>query len=339
MVAASYFDGRSTRVRDVRLSVDGPVLRISGEDVELSVAIADVRIDEQLGRAPRRLRLPEGAYCEVRDVDHLATLLEAMGHRDGWVDRLQRKGLAVTIAVVACVAIAAVGYLWGLPLGAAALAERLPAGVGTTIGTQVLRVLDGGVLQPTGLPESRRNELSRRFSELRKAAPEIREARILFRRSPALHANAFALPDGTVVLLDDLVASMNDDRLILAVLAHELGHVSRRHTLRLILQSSAVGAFLTFYVGDVSQLLAAAPAAALQARYSRELETEADDYGAALLARNGLSPALLADALERLVQTTHEQAHPAVEGYVASHPPTDERMKHLRALAKTLGSL
>jgi predicted Zn-dependent protease len=91
-------------------------------------------------------------------------------------------------------------------------------------------------------------------------------------------------------------------------------------------------------VGDISQLLAAAPAAARQARYSRALETEADEYGAALLMRNGLSPALLADALEKLVQVTHLESRSAVTGYVASHPPTDERMARLRAMAKAARS-
>lgn len=334
MVAASYFDGRSTRVRSVQLSVDEQALHILGEDLERSVPIGDLRIDEQLGRAPRRLRFPDGAYCEVPDFGELAVLLEAIGHRDSWVDRLQRRSLAVTVAVFSCIALIAAGYLWGLPRLAAAVADRLPPRVGTTIGTQVLLVLDDGVLQPTELPEARRAEIQRRFAALRGSAPEVSGARILFRRSLALRANAFALPDGTIVLLDDLVTAMDDDRLVLAVLSHELGHVARRHTLRLLLESSAIGAFLTFYVGDISQLLAAAPAALLQARYSRRLETEADDYGAALLDRNGLSPALLADALDKLVQATRLERHSEMAGYVASHPPTAKRIARLRSLAR-----
>ena len=72
------------------------------------------------------------------------------------------------------------------------------------------------------------------------------------------------------------------------------------HGLQLLLQSSAVGAFWTLYIGDISTLLAAAPAAVVQARYSQDLERQADDYGAALLIHNGMSPALLADALKKL---------------------------------------
>ena len=144
-------------------------------------------------------------------------------------------------------------------------------------------------------------------------------------------ANAFTLPDGTIVLLDDLVTQRDDDRKTMAVLSHEAGHAHGRDGLQLLLRSSAVGAFLAFYLGDVSQLLAAAPAALVQAKYSQSLEWQADEYGSALLRANGMSPALLADALQQL-----SKSHPETSGvaYLKSHPPTMERMRRMRELAK-----
>jgi hypothetical protein len=144
------------------------------------------------------------------------------------------------------------------------------------------------------------------------------------------------MPDGTIILLDDLVKLIGDDQQILAVLAHELGHAHGRHGLQLLLQSSAVGAFLTFYIGDISHLLAAAPAAVVQAKYSQSLERQADDYGAALLLNNGMSPALLADALKKLTES-----HPGISmgSYLSNHPSTDERMRHLRLLHSRPDSL
>jgi len=100
--------------------------------------------------------------------------------------------------------------------------------------------------------------------------------------------------------------------------------------MQLLLRSTAVGAFLTFYLGDISQLLAAAPAAVVQARYSQDFERQADDFGAALLSQHGLSPGLLADDLERLSKLRPDASY---AGYLASHPPTEERIRRLRALA------
>ncbi len=90
MLHAHYFDGRSTRLRVVNLSTDGADLVVAGEGLDIRIPFADVKVDERLGRAPRRLRFNDGTFCEVRDLNALDALLSSIGHRDRWVDRLQR---------------------------------------------------------------------------------------------------------------------------------------------------------------------------------------------------------------------------------------------------------
>jgi Zn-dependent protease with chaperone function len=330
MLPARYFDGRSTRVRVVSLSIVGEDLVVAGDDIDLRVPFADVRVDERLGRAPRRLRLKDSAYCEVSDLDALDTLLSSTTHRDGLVDRTQRRLQFVLFASVVFVVLSIVTYKWGLPWAAAQGARRLPPAIGKTLSAQALKQLDGGLLLPSKIATERQRALSAEFHALRLPEGGTPQSALLFRASPPLGANAFTLPDGTIIVLDDLIKSIGDDHQTLAVLSHELGHAHGRHGLQLLLQTSAVGAFWTFYIGDISHLLAAAPAAVVQARYSQDLEQQADDYGAALLLHNGMSPGLLADALKKLVAL-----HPGSsnEGYLSSHPSTDARMRHLRQLA------
>lgn len=329
MLRAAYFDGRSTRMRAVVLSVADGHLVIAGDQLDRRVPLAAVRVDEQLGRAPRRLRLGDGAFCEVRDAQGLAALLASMGHRDGHVDRMQRHLPAILLACAGCVVLAAAGYKWGLPWAAAEGARHLPPAVGRTLSAETLKALDGSVLLPSKLPGQRQQALEEKFHALRTPRDGGPGATLLFRRSPQLGANAFALPDGTVIVLDDLVTTIDDEPRILAVLAHELGHVHGRHGLQQLLQSSAVAALATLYFGDISQLLAAAPAAVVQAKYSQELEQQADDFAAAALRANGLSPGLLADALDTLAKS-----HPGAGsfGFLSSHPSTVERMRRLREL-------
>jgi Zn-dependent protease with chaperone function len=329
MLQANYFDGRSTRVRIVELSLAGGDLVIAGEDIHLRVPFAQVTVDERLGRAPRRLRFKDGTFCEVRDLDALDTLLSSTGHRDGWVDRMQRHVQFMLFSLVACVALVLMAYKWGLPWAAAKGAHNLPPAVGKTLSVQTLKLLDGKILMPSKIAEDRRRALSAKFHALRLPEGGTPDSELLFRDSPQLGANAFTLPDGTIIVLDDLLTSIGGDPQALAVFAHELGHAHGRHGLQLLLQSSAVGAFWTLYIGDISNLLAAAPAAVVQARYSQDLERQADDYGAKLLMHNGMSPALLADALEKLAAS---HAGASKGGYLSSHPSTDERMRHLRQL-------
>jgi len=329
MFQANYFDGRSTRVRVVNLSVAGDDLIIAGEDIDFRIPFTDVMVDERLGRAPRRLRLKDGTFCEVRDLDALDTLLSSTAHRDGWVDRMQRHLQFVLFSIVACVALVVMAYKWGLPWAAAKGAHTLPPAIGRTLSVQTLKLLDGKILVPSGIPEERRQALSAKFHALRLPDGGTPHSELLFRSSPQLGANAFTLPDGTIIVLDDLLTAIGDDPQALAVFAHELGHAHGRHGLQLLLQSSAVAAFWTLYIGDISNLLAAAPAAIVQARYSQDLERQADDYGAALLMQNGMSPALLADALERLAES---HSGSSKGGYLSSHPSTDDRMRRLRQL-------
>src|SRR5882757_1551441 len=330
MLQANYFDGRSTRVRIVELSLAGGDLVIAGEDIHLRVPFAQVTVDERLGRAPRRLRFKDGTFCEVRDLDALDTLLSSTGHRDGWVDRMQRHVQFILFSLVACVALVLMAYKWGLPWAAAKGAHNLPPAIAKTLSVQTLKLLDGKILMPSKIAEDRRRALSAKFHALRLPEGGTPDSELLFRDSPQLGANAFTLPDGTIIVLDDLLKSIGGDPQALAVFAHELGHAHGRHGLQLLLQSSAVGAFWTLYIGDISNLLAAAPAAVLQAKYSQDLERQADDYAAALLMLNGMSPALLAESLKKLLASHPEASN---EGYLSSHPSTDERMRHLRQLA------
>jgi Zn-dependent protease with chaperone function len=333
MLHANYCDGHSTRVRVVTLSVLGQDLVIAGEDIDFRVPFADVIVDERLGRAPRRLRLKNGTFCEVRDLNGLDSLLSSTAHRDGWVDRMQRHLHFVLFSCMACVMFAVVAYKWGLPWAAAEGAHHLPLAIGKTLSVRVLTILDAGLLTPSKIAEQRRQTLSAEFHALRLPEGGTPDSVLLFRDSRQLQANAFTLPDGTIIVLDDLITSIGDDQQTLAVLAHELGHAHGRHGLQLLLQSSAVGAFLTLYFGDISHLLAVAPAAVVQARYSQALEQQADDYGMAVLLRNGMSPELLPDSLEKL--TTYRPGF-SEGGYLSSHPSTDERIRHLRVLAASL---
>src|SRR5258708_9922089 len=330
MLQANYFDGRSTRVRVVNLSMAGDDLIVAGEDIDFRVPFADVVVDERLGRAPRRLRLKDGTFCEVRDLDALDTLLSSTAHRDGWVDRMQRRLQFVLFSIVACVVLVVAAYKWGLPWAAAKGAHTLPPAIGRTLSVQALKLLDGKILMPSGIAEERQQALSAQFHALRLPEGGTPGSELLFRNSPQLGANAFTLPDGTIVVLDDLLTSIGDDPQILAVFAHELGHAHGRHGLQLLLQSSAVGAFWALYVGDISNLLAAAPAAIVQATDSQDLVRQAHEYGAALWMHNGMSPAFLADALTKLAES---QSGSSKGGYLSSHPSTDERMHHLLLLA------
>lgn len=333
-IQADYYDGHSARAHRVTLSLAGGRLEVVGEEIHRLEALPDLRVSEPMGAAPRLVKFRDGAHCEVRDHAGFATLLADSGHRDGWVVRMQERWRWAVAAIVLSVAAVAAGYHWGLPAVSAWLAERMPEQVLSKLGAHSLDVFDQTLFAPSKLGADRQLALSRRFDSLAVPGDARPAYHIVFRDSPRIGANAFALPGGTIVMTDQLVELATNDEEILAVLAHELGHVRHRHSLRMLIQGSIVGIVVAWYVGDVSNVAAGLPTLLLEAGYSREHEREADTYAAALFRLNGLPPSRLADMLAKL-----EAAHGGAEGdaggamdYLSSHPASRERIQALRNL-------
>jgi Zn-dependent protease with chaperone function len=336
IVTADYYDGKSARAHGVNLSLSAGVLVVEGDDINRREPLHALRVSEPMGVAPRLIKFADGAHCEVRDHAALAALLEAGGHRDGWVVRMQSHWRWALAAVIITVAGVAAGYRWGLPAASEWIAFKLPDKALAQMGESTLAFLDEKVLAPSALPEARKLSLLRSFEMLEVPNGTGADHRIIFRNGRTFGANAFALPDGTIVVTDQLVFLARHDQEIIAVLAHELGHLSRRHSLRMLIQGSIVGFVVGWYLGDVSNVAAGLPALLLQSRYSRDHEREADAYAAAMLKANGISSSRLADILQRmeLAQTSSECGDGTEQSdvfgtYMASHPATSERVEAL----------
>lgn len=333
-VKANYYDGRSTRKLAATLSIEQGLLKIQGEDLLRVIPLSDASISARLGSAPRLLHFADGSHCEVNNQAEFNALLAQSGIKpQSLISRLENTWHFALAATLLSIAFVIASFYWGLPWVADIAAARIPARVSLSIDAHVLRVVDDGMMQQSQLSNARQQQLQLRLDGLRDANG-LPQHQLEFRSSKAIGANAFALPGGTIVVTDQLVALASHDEEIIAVLAHELGHVSERHPLRQLLQSSVVGLAMTWYLGDISSLLAAAPTLLLESSYSRNFERRADSYAANLLSLNKISPARLAHMLQKL-ESSHADSNPdkahsaAVADFFSSHPDTGERIRAL----------
>jgi Zn-dependent protease with chaperone function len=242
--------------------------------------------------------------------------------------------MVILIVVVVVLLIVAARVILALPALAAAAADRVPSGAAATLGELTLRSLDASTFQPSAVPAARQAEIAGRFSRLRfPSGATAGSYEIVFRRSDAVGANAMALPSGTIVVTDGLVALSGNDDEIVAVLAHEAGHVQHRHGLRLLFQSAFARAGIGLLLGDVSALAATASTVLLEAKYSRDFERDADAYAVSLLDANGIPRARFARMLERLEEWARSRGadgDSALISYLSSHPVTRERLESIR---------
>jgi Zn-dependent protease with chaperone function len=335
-VNAKYFDGHKAQQQAITLCISAEELELHGTELIRKVPLGNVRISAKLGNSPRLLHFPDGGHCEVIDHAEFQAMLAESGIKPhSFLSHLEDSWRHAITATLLAIAFVIALFYWGLPFVANIAAARIPTRITQSIDTHFLNLMNDKLMQPSKLSTAQQQALMKKFDSLQNENG-IPAHQLEFRSSKDIGANAFALPGGTIIITDQLINLATNDEEILAVLTHELGHVEEKHPLRQLLQSSAVGLAMTWYLGDVSMLLAAAPTLLLETSYSRNFESRADHYAASMLKTNNISPSRLADILEKL-EKAHSNANKSHEksSWIAelfsTHPDTSKRINELRS--------
>ena len=145
--------------------------------------------------------------------------------------------------------------------------------------------------------------------------------------------NAFAAPGGWVIVTRGLYRRLNNEAELAGVLGHEIGHVVKKHQLKLIQQQQALNlgaGLLSGSLGKDNQLLQKliGSGAEIFARgLDKEAEFEADRIGTVLAARAGYDPYGLAEVLQMLSQVGSNDGSVAL--LFKTHPLPEDRLAKL----------
>lgn len=190
----------------------------------------------------------------------------------------------------------------------------------------------------------------------RVGGPAARDLRVYFAHVPEF--NAFMAPTGFMVVFSGLLTRMRDEAQLSGVIAHEAGHFLRRHHIRgwrdmrrksdlftmLAMGAGIGGAASGVNLGDLVNLAGMGTMFSL-ARYSREMEAEADAIGVKMIARAGYDPVSMPDIWQQLIEEGEATAalrkkRPSRNtSLLASHPAPRTRMVDLRASAQEVRGL
>jgi len=165
--------------------------------------------------------------------------------------------------------------------------------------------------------------------------------------------NAFALPGGYVYVTRGLIALAENEAELAGVVAHEIGHVTARHTAERYSQAMAanIGLSIVGIIGSVygapretAQLISVGAEAVLSG-YSREQELEADMLGVRYLGRAGYDTNAMTTFFKKMkaqdelrAKITGQQTGEEAFNFRSSHPRTTERIKQAIQLANENGS-
>ncbi len=150
--------------------------------------------------------------------------------------------------------------------------------------------------------------------------------------------NAFALPGGTVVFTDELLKKLDSDEAKAFVLAHEIGHVIRRHAPRRIAGTVLFGLLSGIVFGDGSALSSVTNSAfgLNDLRHSRTAESEADITALDLIERVYGRVDGAFEAFKVLQSISDSSGGGSIE-MLQTHPLTKRRNAELRRIAINRG--
>lgn len=345
VIPAHYGNGRSARRHPVTLTRSGDCLAVLGAQIDATYRLAQLRLTEPFAHAAGIVYFDDGAHCEIDAADYPA-LAALLGQRASLVVRWQRHWRIALVSLVALVALTGAGAVWGLPAAAGALTALLPVSADLRIGELTRNAFTRqGLFMASAITPAREDQIRQVWQAVQPAQARMPMTLLLRSMPAAFGPNALALPDGSVVLNDAMVALILADKdafgpteaaALAGVLAHEIGHIQGRHGMRSVVRGSLTTAFAAFLFGDFSAVAAGAPAVLLGARHSRAMETEADAYAMTVLQAHHLPLAPLADLFLAMDHgKRHAQREPSwfdnSTGYLSSHPGAHERAARLRA--------
>ncbi|WP_420389633.1 M48 family metallopeptidase [Marinobacter sp.] len=343
-IEGQFYSGNDSSRQGAVLRSAAGVIIVDAGDTRLRLKPDDVTISPRIGNTPRYLHLPDDGVFETGDNDAVDQLSRQSrrGHGNRLLHALENHLGLILVAVVVTVATTGAAFVWGVPWAAQAVANALPDSIAEQVGDSTLSTLDSTWLEPSALSKERQQALQAHFEPYLTPVAG-KDLRVIFRSSPAIGANAMALPDGTMIFTDDLVNLAEDDNELTAILAHEIGHVAHNHGMKGMVQSSLTFWLIVMMTGDLSAFSDATvvvPAVMMSLSYSRGMEREADAYALKAMSDHDLNPTHFVTIMERLMAAHGEDRGPEAEednsrwdtlrDMLSSHPETGERIERFK---------
>lgn len=292
------------------------------------------------------IRQTQGAFVseQVR-IEHGTEPAEVLLVSQPWfADEIRRASPAArralrsrynTVRIVAwCVGImtgVAALYAWGAPIAATRLAERVPVAWEVAMGTNVVERLaprDSVCRDPS--VAARLDTVLNRLTTAAPASGYDFQIRVV--RDTVV--NAFAAPGGFIAVNSGLLAATKSPEEFAGVLAHEMQHVTHRHSTRALIREAPLRYLMSSMTGGGMETAANIVGTLGALRYRRDDEAEADRDGLRLLQAAHVDATGMVTFMRSLEKRGEPGSPPRMANYLSTHPRTADRVAELERLSK-----
>lgn len=238
-----------------------------------------------------------------------------------WYDRLFRAGIYVHLGITAfCISLMALMYFFIMPSIVDTLILKLPTYYDEQIGNQVFE----NIRYTSSIDTPKSKLLNEFYAELDKS--NTRNIEIVVVENPI--QNAFALPDGHIIVYSGILNSMDNYTELAALLGHESAHVYERHSMRLLGKNISAYIIISLILNDINGAMAVLidNANAINSlTYSRGFEQESDEKSMQLLMKNNVD----ITGMKKLIEMLKKNEMLEIPEFLSTHPISSNRIEYL----------
>lgn len=260
-----------------------------------------------------------GTHLEIEGQGFYDEIIKRTGIPSGTRRRLS--GYHWASIVLALILLAAMLWIYAMPVLSSYIAMRIPEKVEIQVGDAIWQQISAQEefdSLRSGLAQQYLNEL---------LGDSVESTRIYVAKSSIV--NAFALPGHRIVVYTGLLERLKNHSEFAALLGHEYGHIAHRHVWRGMIQSVSTFALLSFFMGDLTGLagiLVEQGNMIFNLRFSRSYESESDQFSRELIEKRRIEPGGMKALFDHLQEGTDSLA--TVPEFLSTHPGIGRRIQN-----------
>lgn len=145
--------------------------------------------------------------------------------------------------------------------------------------------------------------------------------------------NAFALPNGHLIIYSGLILSSDNQEELAGVICHEIAHIQLNHVMKKLVKEIGLSVLISMTTGNSgSEVIKETAKLLSSSAFDRSLEKEADIEAVNYLVNANINPQPFADFLYKLSDSEHEASKYFT--WISTHPDSKERAEYIIEYSK-----
>jgi predicted Zn-dependent protease len=332
---AFYYDGLSSVSQNIDLIIDKEKKQLVFTTLlvgEINWPIEDIEINYNSQIINIHFGSKPVQVIKLDDEEFIIEFTQYLKEngKEGWYQRLINLGTKIHVIIaIAFLGTIVLGYIYLLPIIAERAVVLVPEDYDTELGdgfyNQYIEYCEIDSIKTKAL-----NSFAQHLDLENKK-------NLKFTVVNSETVNAFALPDGNIIVFTGLLDLMENYDELAGLIGHEVAHVNKRHSMKILCRNAAGYLFVSAILSDVNGIMATISdnINSLQSlSYSRGFEQEADEVGLNIMIKNNIKPEGMINLFKR-IQNKHDIDIPAI---LSSHPLTEDRIQTIKNIIKSKNS-